>query len=168
LRMISLDEYKNLNNSLSKNVAVKLEILKEMAKEDLRQAVQTNLYDFRKKEELVMYDRTNQLIDSITASDVVVKNIGSTAEIEFSVYFDSDKMHHKSVVSGTEYYNGEKINVSFLTDEGHHNPNGNIPEFDQYEGREFVESAMKQIMEDLNQVIRDAILIEVKRFGKYR
>ena len=165
MRMITVKEYKNLNNSLSKNVSVRLEILKEMAKEDLREAVQVNLYDRRKPE---LYDRTNQLIDSITASDVVVKNIGSTAEIEFSVYFDSDKMHHKSVVSGTEYYNGEKINVSFLTDEGHHNPNGNIPEFDQYEGREFVESAMKQIMEDLNQVIRGAILIEVKRFGKYR
>ena len=166
--MISLDEYKNLNNSLSKNVAVKLEILKEMAKEDLRQAVQTNLYDFRKQEELVMYDRTNQLIDSITASEVVVKILGSTAEIEFSVYFDSDKMHHKSVVTDTEYYNGEKINVSFLTDEGHHNPNGSIPEFDQYDGREFVESAMKQIVEDLDQAIRETILIEVRRIGKYR
>ena len=167
MRMISLDEYKNLNNSLSKNVAVRLEILKEMAKEDLRQAVQTNLYDFR---DPVIYERTNQLINSITASDVVVKNLGSTVEIEFSVYFDSDKMHHTSVVSGTEYYNGEKINVSFLTDEGHHNPNPkrNIPEFDQYEGREFIESAIEKIREDLNQVIRDAILIEVKRIGKYR
>ena len=166
--MITAKEYKNLNNSLSNNVSIRLEILKEMVKEDLREAVQVNLYDYRPKEQLVMYKRTNQLIDSITASDVVVTNLGSATEIKFKVYFDSDKMHHTSVVTESEYYNGEKINVSFLTDEGHNNPNGNIPEFDQYDAREFIESAMKRIMEDLDQVIRDAILIEVKRIGKYR
>ncbi|NPV51798.1 MAG: hypothetical protein HPY60_11480 [Candidatus Methanofastidiosum sp.] len=103
---------KSLNNKinviLTKSLRQRLEVIKKLAVQDLRAAVQANVYDRRQPE---FYERSFQLLESITASDVRLN--GNT--IEFEIFFDANKMNYKSL-SGDTSWNGKKINVAFLVD----------------------------------------------------
>lgn len=160
---------KSLNNKinviLTKRLRQRLEVIKKLAVEDLRAAVQTNVYDRRQPE---FYQRSFQLLESITASDVRLN--GNT--IEFEIFFDNSKMNH-TTLAGDTAWNGKKLNVAFLVDQGHYNPKGSIvpgqpiPWLDDYPGAEFIQAAIEKIKEDLRDVIKGLVKVEVKRIGKY-
>jgi len=140
----------------------KIKTIAEKAKNQLIESVNKNLYERR---DPTTYERTYQLVNSITLSDI---KIDSTGKISFEIFFDNSKMHHTSVVSGTEYWNGKKINVPYLVNDGHYNSNGSIPWFDDYPGAFFIEDSIEKIRQDIKEQLYKMINLEIKRIGDYK
>lgn len=140
----------NLNKKINEILKRKLEILKQKAVQDLKNAVETNVY-FRYSP--IEYERTEQLIRSITASDIKVEG----NQISFEVYFDPGKLSYYTF-SGDTTYKGLSLGhwVPYWLDEGHSQPGG------QYPAADFIADAIEKIKQDL----RNEIEVEVKRIGK--
>jgi hypothetical protein len=124
-----------------------------------------------------VYVRTYQLLNAITLSDIKIVNTPAGTEVEFEVYFDSNKMHHTSVVSGTEYWNGQKVNVPYFINYGHSNDmvfmsrihyGGFRYMYDVYPARHFLEDMMNEFKKKLETVFANKIVILMNKVGDYK
>jgi hypothetical protein len=114
------------------------------------------------------YVRTYQLLNAITLSDIKIINTSEGTEVEFEVYFDSAKMHHTSVVSKTEYWKGQRINVPYFINYGHHHPTKLEPAmFNQYPARHFIEDMMKEFKKKVEERFTRKITIMINKVGDY-
>ena len=140
---------------LTAQLILKLEKLKELAIEDLRQEILATVYSTPPVE----YEWTKQLLNAIDSTPVQIKgNI-----ISFDIFFNEDLMNHKSKFGNTK---GIPVDVSLLTNMGHHHKTKMEPErLHQYDGYGYVESAMEKIKKDLQQYLRDIAIVEVKKIS---
>lgn len=133
----------------------KLEMIQKIAEEELRNAIQKYVYDAY---DPVEYDRTYQLLESVTSTEVEFD--GKT--VTFSVVLDREKMKHFSVVDG------EPTLVSPLIQYGHKQSGyTEVDYFRVYPGKHMLEKAVKEIQEDLNKAAIDAT-VKVLNYKKYR
>lgn len=146
---------------MNQNLVTQFKIIQLDAQKRLKEIIWRNVY---MRYSPVLYDRTYQLYNSVTLSPIT---ISPTGLVEFSIYLDNKKMNHTSVYSGSQYWKGKKINVSYLVNDGHFHKKKYLPWFHQYPGANFIEDAIKIIEQDIRARVKDAISVEVKRMGKY-
>jgi hypothetical protein len=140
---------------LSIQLILKLEKLKELAIEDLRQEILTTVYS----EPNEMYERTGQLLRSIDSTPVQIKG----NQITFDIFFNEDLMEHESKFGTTK---GIYADVSLLTNMGHHHKTKMSPKrLHQYDGYHYVEQAMKRIKKDLEIYLKEIAIVEVKKLS---
>jgi hypothetical protein len=143
----------------------KMQVLANEAKTEMRYWVKRNLYDAYTPKPVSEggYLRTNQLLNSITLSDVKIINTPLGVQVEFEVYFDSSKMYHTSVVTG------ERVNVPYLLDKyGHHHETIKYPiMFHQYPARNFTRDMMEAFKDKLQQKFAREVIIMIERINDY-
>jgi hypothetical protein len=143
----------NIMFKLTNKLKLRLNIIKELCKEDLKNAVYTNVYMFRTP---IEYERTFSLLNSISVSEV--ETVGNT--LSFRLYFDKSKLNHFSVVSGTHSY------VPPLLDEGNTQDGyGDVDYFHNYPGRDFLTTSLERIKNDLNHTLKEVVKYEIKKLG---
>lgn len=142
---------------LQMNQRLKLEFKRIQidATNKLRRIIWENVY---MRYDPIEYERTYELYNSISMSEIRLSPNGT---FEFEIYIDAKKMNHTSVVTKKRVYIGYFIN------DGHNNPRRTRPWFHQYPGANFIEDAIKLIEKEVRARVRNAILVEVKRIGKY-
>lgn len=130
------------------------------ARTEMRYWVQKNVYDAYSPKK---YIRTNQLLNSITLSDVNIIQTPLGVQVEFEVYFDSSKMYHTSVVTG------ERVNVPYLLDKyGHHHQTKEYPiMFHQYPERNFTRDMMEAFKDKLQRKFAREVIIMIERINDY-
>jgi hypothetical protein len=144
---------------LTNRLRQRLNVIKELCKEDLKNAVYTNVYMFRTP---VEYERTFSLLESISVSEV--KTVGNT--LSFRLYFDKSKLDHFSVITGTNTYDGKEIYIPPLLDEGHiQDGYNNVDYFHNYPNRHFITSSLERIKNDLNYTLKEVVKYEIKKLG---
>lgn len=150
---MSLDKIgQYLNTNLTIKLKNRLEKVKELAVEDLRQELLATVYSEKPTE----YEWTYELLNSIDSTPVEI--IGN--RIHFKIFFNSEKRSHTSKFGDTA---GIWADVVQLTNEGHHHPEYDTPKLHQYEGWHYIERAMERIKKDLEAFLLDAIKIEIKK-----
>jgi len=145
------------NNKFIKMLAfqlvLKLEKLKELAIEDLRQEILATVYSIPNE----LYIRTGQLLRSIDSTPVQIKG----NQITFDIFFNEDLMEHESIFGSTK---GMPVDVSLLTNMGHHHKTKMLPKrLHQYDGYGYVEEEIKKIKKKLQQYMKEIEVVEVKK-----
>jgi hypothetical protein len=144
---------------LTSQLMFKLEKMKQLAIEDLKQELEATVYSTQPE----LYEWTYELLNSIDSTPIQIKgNI-----ITFDIFFNEDLMNHTSLFGKTQ---GIPVDVSLLTNEGHHHKTKMAPKrLHQYPGYHYIEAAMKRIKSDLEKYIGNIARIEVKKLtSKWR
>jgi hypothetical protein len=152
----------NLLNSSS--FQSQLKSIQMMAVSELQQAVQTYVYDAYPNPKY--YERTYELLNAVTCDVIITPN-----NIEFKVYFDSEKMNH-TTYGGSEKYSldaGDYVDslLPMWLNEGWR-WDGYQGDFDMFRARpggHFFEKAVEKIRENLIVRINGAIKVELVKSG---
>lgn len=140
-----------LRNAIETKIKTKMEILKQICEEELRNAIQQWVYDKYTPE---VYERQFILLNSVTSSEVIIQD----NTISFKVYIDPAKMQHESMFGEKEkgIAAGEEIYVVPLVENAHggafYRPA--TPFFDKF---------IREIQNDLNNVMIKYVIKEFKK-----
>ena len=135
-----------------------MEWAQEAMKQYLMDCVQSNVYDAYQPK---VYDRTGDLLRSITSSDITTTITGNTVTFQFFVYFDPSKLNYYSVT-------GEMpLNIPNLIEEGHVQSGyeSKVDYFHNYPARNMTQETVEFINDLIHATFVDAINIEVKKIG---
>jgi len=147
----------NLQKILSSpNMQRQINTIKHMGELRLTEAIWDNVYTKYKPEE---YIRTYELLHSVSSS---FKITGDTIEIK--VFCDPDKMHH---IANKPY--GMPVFVPVLLDGGHTQDGyeGTNDMYHDYPKRDFLNKAIKQIENDMQQSLVTAIVTAIRTKKAY-
>lgn len=155
----SSTDKKSTTYILTQRLKQRLEVLKKLAVEDFKKAIWINVYARYKP---VQYIRTYSMIEAVSVSEV--KQVGNS--LYFDVYIDKNKLEHFSVVSGTNYYDGQEIYPPALVLEGHKQEGyDEIDYFRNYPAANFMTEVLAFIKSDLEKTLVDIVKYEIKRLG---
>jgi len=150
----------------SSNFLNQLRAIQAVAVSDLQQAVQNTVYSIPASPD---YTRTFDLLNSITAGDLIV----SSNSIEFKVFFDPEKNRHTSLFGSSKLgiAKGDYVDIADWLNDGFSwggSCEGTNDRFHDRSAAHFMEQAIKEIQADLIARVQDAIVIEVNRVGSWK
>ena len=149
----------------SSNFQRQLRAIQAIAVSELQQAVYNIIYALP---ESPNYTRTFSLLNSITASDIIV----TQNSIQFKVYFDPEKTRHTSLYGSAKLgiSKGDYVEIADWLNDGF--SWGGVWEgvndrFHDRSAAHFIEKAIVKIQADIVTRVKNAISVEVRRINRF-
>lgn len=148
----------------SSSFQYELKKIQSWASDELYKAVQTFVYDAYSP---IEYERTFNLINSITTIDLIV----TSSSIEFKVIFDPNKLEHETYGGSKKYGLSAHDEIGGLLipwlNEGfqHDGYQGGYDMFHARPGAHFLEEAIAKIKTDVVGMVKNSIGVEVRKIG---
>lgn len=134
-----------------------LQAIRNDAENILRDAIQTKVYDYYPNP--IWYERTNSLLNSV---NVEIKSMNGINTLY--VFVDTNLLNYMSAYNKRNSSRGTVSNaVPYWIDEGHYDSNnyfGGGNQFDEYEGRHYLEEAFEQLQSRYG---KEGFVIEIDR-----